>query len=392
MFMKFFCSLGLIIFVLVSCSKDIDHSKVDLPSEELSKLAKEDSIREALKWGFVDVKNGKTRLPFIYQDVRSFIDGYAVVKKDDKWGIIDTVGQWILQPAYEEIIFDGIKLPLFVKPLNEENFNLVSFQNPTKIKGQYPSVSRFNADKLAIVSIGDKKCVINEVGDTLICALQNVQIKEKSKIIILKNYNKYSAFKEGKVILDNFDYLSHATDNNFLIFEKSDAKGVCKVNGDTIYINCDNVQDVQNKHAIILNNNFFNLYEINSRKILSLGDFEHINNLYDDVWMVKKGSKHGILNSNATWSQPATYDLILASSHNLLTFKKSEKWGYLNQLSNKTFGKYDFAFPYSGKYARVMVKEKFGVVDEEGTLLWENNFIELKDEGNSLMAAQIKTF
>jgi hypothetical protein len=35
---------------------------------------------------------------------RDFKNGYAAVEKDNKWGIIDTSGKWIIQPT-----FDGIR-------------------------------------------------------------------------------------------------------------------------------------------------------------------------------------------------------------------------------------------------------------------------------------------
>ncbi|MCL1940620.1 MAG: WG repeat-containing protein [Synergistaceae bacterium] len=39
-------------------------------------------------------------IPFQFQDARPFSDGMAAVKKDGKWGYIDRLGQWVIEPGY----------------------------------------------------------------------------------------------------------------------------------------------------------------------------------------------------------------------------------------------------------------------------------------------------
>lgn len=51
-------------------------------------------------WGFVD-KNGDTKVDYIYDMVTEFnIYGYAGIKKDSKWGVINSEGIIILEPTY----------------------------------------------------------------------------------------------------------------------------------------------------------------------------------------------------------------------------------------------------------------------------------------------------
>jgi len=45
-------------------------------------------------------------IPFQFQDARPFSDGIAAVKKDNKWGYIDRLGQWIIQPEYDFSVGD----------------------------------------------------------------------------------------------------------------------------------------------------------------------------------------------------------------------------------------------------------------------------------------------
>lgn len=68
---------------------------------ELTKLS-EDLLPVAIekKWGFVNVKTGKTQVEPAYDEVGFFKNGFAPVRIEDKWGIIDINGNAIIQPKY----------------------------------------------------------------------------------------------------------------------------------------------------------------------------------------------------------------------------------------------------------------------------------------------------
>src|SRR5699024_10841790 len=52
------------------------------------------------KWGFVNVKTGKTQVQPAYDDVKFFKNGFAPVRIDKKWGMIDVNGNVIIKPKY----------------------------------------------------------------------------------------------------------------------------------------------------------------------------------------------------------------------------------------------------------------------------------------------------
>ena len=51
-------------------------------------------------WGFQ--KNRQTVIPAQYEYVTSFSQGYALVKSGGKWGYIDTLGAWYIEPQYDK--------------------------------------------------------------------------------------------------------------------------------------------------------------------------------------------------------------------------------------------------------------------------------------------------
>jgi hypothetical protein len=52
------------------------------------------------KGGFIDV-NGKVQIPFQYDEVFDFAEGFAAVRNGDKWGYIDKTGKFLVSPMYD---------------------------------------------------------------------------------------------------------------------------------------------------------------------------------------------------------------------------------------------------------------------------------------------------
>lgn len=62
------------------------------------------AVKKGASWGFVD-KSGKEVISTQFVNVRKFKNGYAAAcKVKDKWGIIDTKGNWVLEPNFLRIL------------------------------------------------------------------------------------------------------------------------------------------------------------------------------------------------------------------------------------------------------------------------------------------------
>lgn len=63
---------------------------------------REDLIPVAIdkKWGFANVKTGKTQVEVAYDEVGFFQGGFAPVRIKGKWGMIDVNGNMIIKPKY----------------------------------------------------------------------------------------------------------------------------------------------------------------------------------------------------------------------------------------------------------------------------------------------------
>lgn len=57
---------------------------------------------DKVKFGYIDT-TGKQVIPFVFDEAKCFIDGYACAKKNNNWGVINKLGNWVIQPVYENL-------------------------------------------------------------------------------------------------------------------------------------------------------------------------------------------------------------------------------------------------------------------------------------------------
>lgn len=61
------------------------------------------AYRSGEKWGFVN-RQGEVYLEARYEDAKSYINGYAAVKRDGLWGYIDRDGTMVVEPQFQDAL------------------------------------------------------------------------------------------------------------------------------------------------------------------------------------------------------------------------------------------------------------------------------------------------
>ncbi len=51
--------------------------------------------------GYVDRKSGQTLIPFKFEDALPFSEGLAAVKREGKWGYVDSLGSMVIEPRFD---------------------------------------------------------------------------------------------------------------------------------------------------------------------------------------------------------------------------------------------------------------------------------------------------
>ena len=115
---------------------------------------KEDRISN----GYIDI-NGAVITEFIYdQNSGYFINGLAPVCHNDKWGIINTDGDYVLAPKYDSLSlwhrFDGDPEVKYITATVNDKFALIDRNAKEVIPPIYNSLDVFSGD-YAIAGVGD---------------------------------------------------------------------------------------------------------------------------------------------------------------------------------------------------------------------------------------------
>ncbi len=72
------------------------------------------AVKRNGKWGFINT-TGEDVIPFEYEDALSYSDGLAAIKKDDMWGYISPYGEMAIKPTFEDAkSFGRGSAPVFV--------------------------------------------------------------------------------------------------------------------------------------------------------------------------------------------------------------------------------------------------------------------------------------
>ncbi len=192
-------------------------------------------------WGFIDDK-GKTVIPFKYSDVRFFKNGYASVKKGDKWIKTDKTGKEIsLQDEMlPQMLKDNLKLydsynfvddVYFVK--NKNNTGVLDKTGKIIVPAKYsfvysPRYGLFQAESSSgegydfydlngnkVVSV---KCKFADIEDKDLIHISTKRMKPTSNLYVIYNIDEGVIGTNGKMIIPNiYDRLEYYKNGVFIV-------------------------------------------------------------------------------------------------------------------------------------------------------------------------------
>lgn len=104
-------------------------------------------IHNEIKLGYID-EWGKEIIPFLFEDARSFVNGFTCAKQNNLWGVIDTKGNWVIQPQYQNL--ENVNGYYFTYTHNDLQ-GVINIHNDTVIKAKFLQVKYLNGDLFAML-------------------------------------------------------------------------------------------------------------------------------------------------------------------------------------------------------------------------------------------------
>jgi len=312
------------------------------------------TIKELLK------ENPKTK-------EKAFSLAYYTIYEQEKWGVIDTKGNVIIEPTYDEMIIipDNTK-PVFIcienvnyedgtytsKAINEKNEKI--YTNYDKVEVLYNNDkdnTLWYENNLLKVQKDGKYGLINLEGKELLSPSQDSiePIKGTKSVYITTSENKKGLVDNmGKVIIENkyqeITSLTNQYENGFIVKNEQGKYGV---------INYDKTIALEEKYDEIKNvygNEMYVVKEANTLKLVNTKQEAFLENKFEEVKeinlndvIIKSNGKYGVVNTNGEEKIPAIYDDLTYAFSEYYIAKKENKYGIID-INNKEVLQFNYNY------------------------------------------------
>lgn len=328
------------------------------------------------KIGFMDTK-GKVIIKPTYGMASDFYDGYANIIKDSTYGYIDKKGTEVLFKQYERTYFWYGNTGIAVKdgkfglidrggnPLTDFMYNLILFSG----------FNHFTA------TISGKERLLLDDNGKIISFEENqkyhiIDFFQKDSLLI---YEKTIGNKKllGLVGTDNvivtepkYDYIRSIDDKDFFVVKKDKKYGFINKSGiEVIPLVYDQVAFNITENLIAVKQNGKSGFINRNNETVIPFEYEEAYPFFDGIAFVKKENLYiGIDTKNRTKVNFGTETTEFPFySNNLSTFKKYNKYGYINKKGKVVIPAiYEYAYPFVNGMAYVELNGKSGFINKKG--------------------------
>lgn len=290
---------------------------------------------------------------------KTFALAYYTLYENEKWGVIDTRGNIVIKPEYEEMIVipDNTK-PVFIcmenvdytndtfktKAIDEKGKQL--FTNYEQVEVIYNHDENNNIwyeSNILKVQKDGKYGLINLEGkEILACTEDNIEpmLGTKSVYITTANGKKGLVDNMGKVIIENnyaeISALESKYSNGFIIKNEQGKYGVIN-NDKTVALEekYDEISPVsENKMYVVKEGSDYKIVNTDGEEFL-VNAFEEVKQINTDNIVVKVNGKYGVKTINGVEKIPATYDDLTYTFDKYYIAKKEGKYGIINEKNEE---------------------------------------------------------
>lgn len=318
---------------------------------------------------FID-KNGKPIISNKFRSAGDFNQGIAKVFMGDKgWGIIDSIGNWILKPKKQLLkIFDFNEYGLAKVKIDKKGYAVINRKGEFITKGYYNEIKDFSESYAVVRRNGysDRGANLN-TDYSLIDINGNELLKDGySELGPVKNGRSVFYSKEGKygyispnsdiVIKPQFSAADNFNDGKAIVFKKYNQTGIIDTLGN------------------------FTL-EVNINKIMKFSD---------ELALVKSAyASYFFLSEDLQRERSTTYTAVKEFYNGVVPVSFLGNWAIINTKGFKlTSAKFNDIENFQNGYAKVKISSKKGVADVNGKIVIEPEFEFIDYAGNGLFRVE----
>lgn len=281
---------------------------------------------------------------------------YHTLFTNGNWGVINSSGDVIIEPAYAEMVLIPNKSkPVFVctqevnyvdgtyksKVINDKNqeiftnyenvsviqnynennelwfeqnalrvqkegkYGLINLDGTEILPCEYDSITTMKGiSNSLIVKKEGKSGLVNTDGSIIVpveyAEISSVTSEYQNGYIVKSSDNKYGIIKaDGQVALEvKYENIKHIRDNDMYIV-KIDGKWKVLANDGTVYLEgtAENAVSMNNGNVVVLEKNKYGIINIYTEAKTPV-EYQELTYMFEDKFIAKKDGKYGVINSN----------------------------------------------------------------------------------------------
>lgn len=266
------------------------------------------------------------------------------VKSGGKWGYIDKIGKYLINPQFQEagLFEDGLAL---VQTMDDK-YGFINEKGKYVINPQFENAHQFSDGLALVVTTDGQKGFIN---------------------------------KRGKYIVGPFDCESTMSYSEGLTFVSPyDSEPVCYDNKGNQVFNMSNVSEIYAfrdgvAKFVDLDGNY-GLVNKKGEIVLS-PTYDGIAPMSEGLYGVSKDRVCGFIDGNGTIVINPQFDNIKMFHDGLAAFEQNGKWGYVDKKGTIVINpQFDYALDFQGGLASVSTGKQWGVINKLGKYIINPQF------------------
>ena len=318
--------------------------------------------RQGKQW-FLQNSDGKIIGNNSYDYVNDFQDLHAIAIWKNGAGLIDTKGNWVVEPVFDSLkiisshlvitFSNGIYniINVFNKKIQHavekfvpvhSNFfiitkggkqGLINYRGQEIIPSQYNFISDFSKDSILTVKKDQKWGLIDLKGNIILKtapACEEMKIMQEERVAV-KIKNKYGFFdKEGGLrIANRYVAVQNFNEGMCAFYLKGKWGFINKAEEIIIQPQYDLVESFKNNIVLVKKNNKWGILNKQGQEILK-PQFEKIIPLGNGKFISESAGKKGLIGANGNEIIPVGFDILQETPDNYFIVRKNNKYGLLN--------------------------------------------------------------
>lgn len=284
------------------------------------------------------------------KDEKITSESYFTIYENNKYGVINSKGEKIIEPSYAElIVIPNYKKDVFIctydingenyktKALNSKNeeifeeyeeisfldnydsqnnisyeqnllkvkkdgkYGLIDFTGKEKLSCEYENIETLKgAENSIIVTQNGKKGIVDSEGKRVITpeytAIKLAGKDYKLGYIVQNENGQYGIvdIANNKILESKYQDIKSITENNLYAVKENNKWKVIDKESKTIIENLDDIKSIKNGDIIIKKGNLYGVVNKEGAEVIAV-QYEDIEDAFTDTYIVKKDNKYGLI-------------------------------------------------------------------------------------------------